>query len=147
MVKINYPPYPAKFYLNYTGRRNTLIQTFSTFTEISIEFDRNFTFQKESLSTKVHLIDGQEIFLGLISRNIYTLKNNDWIKNDDAFINLYQIIIDKNFTYIKGSISFDINLNGEVINDTYTFKIFLNAGQKVNDYIINSEVECENFYN
>ena len=145
MVKINHPPYPAKIYLNYTGRRETLVNTFSTFQNINIEFEKSFDLEKESLAANFELIDGQRIFLGILSRNIYILRNDDWLKDENAYFRPNQIIVGKKFTYIEGLISIDIDLNGEIINDSYEVKIFLNAGSKVNEFIANGDFDFEKF--
>ena len=44
-------------------------------------------------------------------------------------------------------ISIDLNLNGEIINDTYDFKIFVNGTEEINTYVLNSELEYDEFIN
>jgi len=143
MVKVNKPKNPAKFYLNYTGNRNVLIEAYSRFSKINIDFDKEIENHNEPLSAKIKLHSNEEIVIGIISRNVYSFKGV-WTKNENAGINLYQIIVANNFTYIKGAINIDIELGGEIITDTYKFKIFT-VGNLINSYIIKNEIECENF--
>ena len=64
---------------------------------------------------------------------------------DNAGIHHHTIILNNNFTYFSGVITMDFDLNGETLNETYRYKIFLSGSNLVNKYLIDLEVECENF--
>lgn len=145
MIKINKPAIPAKIYLKYNGSRLDLMERYSTFLNSGIEFEKTFKNIKETLTIKVKLFDNKIYHLGLISRNIYTEINNELVRYENGFLIHHTIILNNNLTYFSGIITMDVELNGEFVNEKYTFKIFINSSSPINQYVIESEIECENF--
>lgn len=145
MIKINHPPSPAKIYIKYSGSRLNLMQQYSQFTNSKIALENTYGNIKESITIEVKLFDGIVYHLGLISRNIYSKINNEFVKFDYGFLIHHKIIISDNSSFISGIITMDIELNGEFLTERYLFKVFINNPKRVNEYIINSEIDCENF--
>lgn len=145
MIKINKPAIPAKIYLKYNGSRLDLMERYSTFLNSGIEFEKTFKNIKETLTIKVKLFDNKIYYLGLISRNIYTEINNELVQYENGYLIHHTIILNNNLTYLSGIITMDVDLNGEFINEKYTFKVFINSASQINQYVIDSEIECENF--
>jgi hypothetical protein len=145
MIKINKPPVPAKIYLKYNGSRLDLMEKHSAFLNSGIEFEKIFKSTKETLTIKVKLFDNKIYYLGLISRNIYTEINDELVQFENGYLIHHTIILNNNLTYFSGIITLDIDLNGEYINERYTFKVFINSNNSINEYVIESEIECENF--
>ncbi len=145
MIKINKPTIPAKIYLKYNGCRLDLMQTYSTILNSKIEFEKIFANVKETITIKAKLFDNKTYHFGLISRNIYTEINNELVQFENGFLIHHSIILSNNLTYFNGTITMDVEVNGELINERYLFKVFINGTNQINKYIIDSEIDCENF--
>jgi hypothetical protein len=145
MIKINKPTVPAKIYLKYNGSRLDLMEKYSAFLNSGIEIEKTFKNIKETLTIKVKLFDNKIYYLGLISRNIYTEIDNELVQYENGFLIHHTIILNNNLTFFSGIITMDIDINGEFINERYYFKVFVNSSSSINQYIIESEIECENF--
>lgn len=145
MVKVNKPATSAKIYLKYNGCRLDLMETYSKILNSHIEFDKNFSNIRETITIKIKLFDNKTYYLGLISRNIYTEINNNLVQFENGFIIHNSILLSNNLTYFQGIITMDIEINGEFINERYLFKVFINGTNQIQKYILDSEIECENF--
>jgi hypothetical protein len=145
MIKINKPTVPAKIYLKYNGSRLDLMEKYSAFLNSGIEIEKTFKNIKETLTIKVKLFDNKIYYLGLISRNIYTEIDNELVQYENGFLIHHTIILNNNLTFFSGIITMDIDINGEFINERYNFKVFINSSSSINQYIVESEIECENF--
>jgi hypothetical protein len=145
MIKINKPAIAAKIYLKYNGSRLDLMQKYSAFLNSRIEFEKIFENVKETITIKVKLFDNKIYYLGLISRNIYTEINNNLVKFENGFLMHNSIMLSNNLTFIQGVITMDLEINGEFINERYLFKVFINGTNQIHKYILDSEIECENF--
>ena len=146
MIKISIPPVPVNVYLKYSGSRLNLMQRYSAFENSGIEFQKTFKNIKETITVKVKLFDDKIYHLGLISRNIYTEVNNEFVQIENGFIMHREIILNNNITFISGGITMDVDVNGELINEHYSFKVFIKYGNsKINEYITEAEIDCENF--
>lgn len=145
MIKINKPATAAKIYLKYNGSRLDLMQKYSAFLNSRIEFEKIFENVKETITIKVKLFDNKIYYLGLISRNIYTEINNNLVQFENGFLMHNSILLSNNLTFIQGVITMDLEINGEFINERYLFKVFINGTNQIQKYILDSEIECENF--
>ena len=145
MIKINYPPKPAKIYIKYGGSRLNLMQQHSQFINSKIWLEKTYGNIKESITVEVKLFDDIVYHLGLISRSIYSEINNEFVKFENGFLIHHNIILSNNLSFISGIITMDIELNGEFITERYFFKVFINNSKKINEYIMNSGIDCENF--
>ena len=145
MIKINHPPKLAKIYIKYGGSRLNLMQQYSQLTNTKIWSEKTYENIKESITIEVKLFDDNVYHLGLISRNIYSEINNEFVKFEHGFLIHHNIILNNNSSFISGIITMDIELNGEFITERYFFKVFINNSKSINEYIINSGIDCENF--
>lgn len=145
MIKINHPPSPAKIYIKYQGSRLNLMNRYSQFTHSKIYLEKIYDNIKESITVEVKLFDDNVYHLGLISRNIYIKTNNKFVKFENGFLIHHNIILSNNSSFISGIITMDIEWNDEFLTERYFFKVFINNPKNINEYIIKSEIECENF--
>lgn len=145
MIKIKLPATPAKIYLKYNGSRLNLMRKYSVFLNSRIETERIFENIKETITIKVRLFDNKIYHLGLISRNIYTEIDNNLVQFENGFLIHNYILLSNNLTFIQGVITMDLEFDGEFINERYLFKVFINGTNQIQKYILDSEIECENF--
>ncbi|MGL2999404.1 hypothetical protein [Flavobacterium sp. RSSB_23] len=146
MIKISIPPVPVNVYIKYSGSRLNLVQRYNAFEDSRIEFEKTFKNIKETITVKVKLFDDKIYHLGLISRNIYTEVNNELIQFENGFLMHNEIILNNDITFISARITMDVEVNGELINESYSFKVFIKYNNsKINKYIVEAEIECDNF--
>jgi len=145
MVKINYPPKLAKIYIKYGGSRLNFLQQDSQFNNTKIALEKTYGTIKDSVTIEVELFDKSIFHLGVISRNIYCKINDEFVKFENGSLIFHNIILSKNTSFISGVLSINAHLNGEILTEEYFFKVFINSPKLINDYIINSGIDCENF--
>lgn len=125
MVKIINPVPTAKLYLKYSGRRVNFIYQDPTFQTVYLKYDKSNPFIEETVTAKVRLTDGTDIYIGFLSRKIYKLNNNNqWQQDNESFLMLHEVIVDKSIVFITGLIVNVVNLYGEFIEDNYKFRLF-----------------------
>lgn len=125
MVKIINPVPTAKLYLKYSGRRVNFIYQDPTFQTVYLKYNKPISSIVEPVAGKVRLSDGTDIYIGFLTRKVYKLNdNNEWLNDEESFLMHYDIIVDKSIVFITGAITNIVNLNGEIIQDNYKFRLF-----------------------
>ena len=128
MIKVNNPLRYAKLFLRYTGKRLNYIYEKPSFKLVNLDYDKCFDFAKEPIAIKVLLIDGTEIYIGILSRKVYKLNHlNQWIVDEQSFLMHQDIIVEKSIIYFSGNIVNTISLNGEMIEDLYKYRLFVSV--------------------
>ncbi|POY37263.1 hypothetical protein C3L50_14670 [Flavobacterium alvei] len=126
MVKIINPVPTAKLFLKYCGRRVNLMYQESTFQTVNLEYNKPISSVIEPVAGKVRLSDGTDVYIGFLTRRVYKRNdNNQWLKDEESFLMHYDIIVDKSIVFITGAITNTINLNGEMIEENYKFRLFV----------------------
>lgn len=126
MVKIINPVPTAKLFLKYCGKRVNFIYEKPTLQTVHLEYNKCFDLAKEPVAAKVRLTDGTDIYFGFLTRKVYKLnEKNQWLQDNESFLMHYDIIVNKSIVYITGLIDNIINLNGEMIEDNYKFRLFV----------------------
>lgn len=126
MIKIINPVPTAKLFLKYCGKRVNFMFQEPTFQTVYLRYDKSNEFIEEPVAGKVRLTDGTDIYIGFLTRKVYKLNdNNQWQQDNESFLMHYDIILDKSIVFITGAITNIINLNGEIIEDNYKFRLFV----------------------
>lgn len=126
MVKIINPVPTAKLFLKYSGRRVNLMDEKSTFQKVNLEYNKPISSLIEPVAGKVRLSDGTDVYIGFLTRKVYKRnEKNQWLKDEESFLMHYDIIVDNSIVFITGAITNIINLNGEMIEDNYKFRLFV----------------------
>lgn len=125
MIKVINPNPTAKLFLKYSGRRVNFMYQDPTFQTVYLRYNKHSDSIDEPVSGKIRLTDGTDIYIGFLSRKVYKLNdNNQWQQDNESFLIHYDIIVDKSIVFITGAITNTINLNGEMIEDDYKFRLF-----------------------
>jgi hypothetical protein len=126
MIKVINPVPTAKLFLKYCGKRLNIIRQEPTFQTVFLRYDKPIDSIEEPVSGKVRLTDGTDIYIGFLTRKIYKLNDdNQWLQDNESYLMHYDIIVDKSILFITGLINNIINLNGEMIEDNYKFRLFV----------------------
>lgn len=143
MIKILNPNCPANLFLRYKGKRLNFINEEPSLLKVKIEYNKCFDFAKEPIAIKVRIADATDIYIGVLNRKVYKLnENKQWVQDEASFLMHNDIIVDKKVIYITGTIINIINLNGENIEDSYKFRLFVTVNcSRLFEYIDN---EAEN---
>ncbi len=126
MIKVINPNPTAKLFLKYCGKRVNFIYQDPTFQTVYLRYNKHSDSIDEPVSGKVRLIDGTDIYIGFLTRKVYKLNdNNQWQQDNESFLMHYDIIVDKSTVFITGAIINIVDLNGEMIQDNYKFRLFV----------------------
>ena len=126
MIKVINPTPTAKLFLKYCGKRVNFMFQEPTFQTVYLRYDKYNEFIEEPVAGKVRLTDGTDIYIGFLTRKVYKLNDyNQWQQDNESFLMHYDIIVDKSIVFITGAITNIINLNGEIIEDNYKFRLFV----------------------
>ena len=126
MIKVINPNPTAKLFLKYCGKRVNFIYQDPTFQTVYLRYNKHSDSIDEPVSGKVRLIDGTDIYIGFLTRKVYKLnENNQWQQDNESFLMHYDIIVDKSTVFITGAIINIVDLNGEMIEDNYKFRLFV----------------------
>ncbi len=126
MIKVINPNPTAKLFLKYCGKRVNFIYQDPTFQTVYLRYNKHSDSIDEPVSGKVRLIDGTDIYIGFLTRKVYKLnENNQWQQDNESFLMHYDIIVDKSTVFITGAIINIVDLNGEMIQDNYKFRLFV----------------------
>ena len=126
MIKVINPNPTAKLFLKYCGKRVNFIYQDPTFQTVYLRYNKHSDSIDEPVSGKVRLTDGTDIYIGFLTRKIYKLNdNNQWLQDNESFLMHHDIIVNKSIVFITGIIKNTINLNGEMIEDNYKFRLFV----------------------
>lgn len=126
MIKVINPNPTAKLFLKYCGKRVNFMYQEPTFQTVYLKYDKFNALIEEPVAGKVRLIDGTDIDIGFLTRKIYKLNdNNQWQQDNQSFLMHHDIIVNKSIVFITGIIKNTINLNGEMIEDNYKFRLFI----------------------
>lgn len=126
MIKIINPVPTAKLFLKYCGKRVNFMFQEPTFQTVYLRYDKYNEFIEEPVAGKVRLTDGTDIYIGFLTRKVYKLNdNNQWQRDNESYLMHYDIIVNKSIVFITGAITNIINLNGEILEDNYKFRLFV----------------------
>lgn len=126
MIKVINPNPTAKLFLKYCGKRVNFMYQEPTFQTVNLRYNKHSDSIDEPVSGKVRLTDGTDIDIGFLTRKIYKLNdNNQWQQDNESFLMHHDIIVNKSIVFITGIIKNTINLNGEMIEDNYKFRLFI----------------------
>lgn len=126
MIKVINPVPTAKLFLKYCGKRVNFIYQEPTFQTVYLKYDKSNALIEEPVAGKVRLTDGTDIYIGFLTRKVYKLnESNQWQQDNESFLMHYDIIVEKSIVFITGAINNIINLNGEMIEDNYKFRLFI----------------------
>lgn len=126
MIKVINPTPTAKLFLKYCGKRVNFMFQEPTFQTVYLKYDKHNEFIEEPVARKVRLTDGTDMYIGFLTRKVYKLNDyNQWQQDNESFLMHYDIIADKSIVFITGAITNTINLNVEIIEDSYKFRLFV----------------------
>lgn len=150
-MRIVKPVTSGKIILTYRGSRIALREIDSKYFSIGAittkKVDREV---EESLAVKVKLFDDQEVFLCLISRNVYLSKiigdEKIWYKDENSYINYNPMIVDNTLAILTSDLYFNHEIGGEIIQETYNFQMIFNHPKEIRHQLKKHDVEFEDYY-
>lgn len=143
MIKVRKPKIPAELYLKYTGKRIRYLYGDSnpSFSKIEIETDANLGDEKGVIAFKVKLFDGNERYISLLSRRVYSVGKGSVTRDESAFITHYEFIVSDNLVFIKGHLFYNI----DDIEEAYEYKLFLRSASFIFPQLEKCEIDFEDY--